>query len=149
MASFTDEAGRPDTGGASGRRDFMRKAAVVSAGAFVAPTIITVDAADAQALTSPPPEPPGKPQSPPVDRGTSPGTASPPATGAQPNARTARRRVTGRTQLPRTGADLDRLVIAGLAATAGGAAVVLWSHDVKTANAKSVGAKSADPPVET
>jgi hypothetical protein len=32
MASFTDEAGRPDTGGTSGRRDFMRKAAVVSTG---------------------------------------------------------------------------------------------------------------------
>ena len=44
MASFTDEAGRPDTGGTSGRRDFMRRAAVVSTGAFVAPTIITVDA---------------------------------------------------------------------------------------------------------
>lgn len=72
MASFTDEAGRPATGGTSGRRDFMRKAAVVSTGAFVAPTIITVDAADAQAHTSPPPEPPGPPGSPPSEVGRSP-----------------------------------------------------------------------------
>ncbi|HEY6696946.1 MAG TPA: twin-arginine translocation signal domain-containing protein [Acidimicrobiales bacterium] len=149
MATFNDKVGPRDTGGTIGRRGFMRKAAVAGTGAFVVPMIVTVNPADAQALTSPPPEPPGKPQSPTVDRGSSPGTASPPATGAQPNARTAGRRVTGRTQLPRTGADLDRLVVAGLAATAGGAALVLWSADVKSANAKSVGAKSADPPSET
>jgi hypothetical protein len=87
MASFTDEAGRPDTGGTSGRRDFTRKAAVVSTGAFVAPTIITVDAADAQALTSPSPEPPGRPGSPPSELGSSPGTLTPRATRSQPPAR--------------------------------------------------------------
>jgi hypothetical protein len=65
MASFGDDAERPATGGTSGRRDFMRKAAVVSTGAFVAPTIITVDAADSQAHTSPTPEPPRRPGSPP------------------------------------------------------------------------------------
>jgi hypothetical protein len=149
MAGFTDEAGRPDMGGTSGRRDFMRKAAVVSTGAVVVPMIITVDPADAQALNSPPPEPPGRPASPPGDAGSSPGTVSPPASGAQPNVRMAGHRATGRTELPRTGADLDRLVVAGLTATAGGAALVLWSADAKTANLKSVGAKSADPPSET
>jgi hypothetical protein len=91
----------------------MRKAAVVSTGAFVAPTIITVDAADAQALTSPPPEPPGRPGSPASDVGGSPGTLTPAATGTQPPARTTVSRARGRTELPRTGADLDRLVVAG------------------------------------
>jgi hypothetical protein len=55
MSTFSDEVG--DTGGTSGRRDFLRKAAVGS-GAFLVPMIIRVDPADAQALTSPPPEPP-------------------------------------------------------------------------------------------
>jgi hypothetical protein len=146
MASFTDEAGRPDTGGTSRRRDFMRKAAVVSTGAFVAPTIITVDAADAQALTSPPPEPPGRPGSPPSDVGGSPGTLTPAATGTQPPARTTVSRATGRTELPRTGADLDRLVVAGLAATAGGAALVLWSADTKSASSKAVDSRSKASP---
>jgi hypothetical protein len=35
-------------------------------------------------------------------------------------------------ELPRTGADIDRLVAAGLAATAGGAALVLWSADARS-----------------
>jgi hypothetical protein len=52
--------------------------------------------------------------------------------------------VTGRTELPRTGADIDRLVAAGLAATAGGAALVLWSADVRPYAAP----KSADPEPE-
>ena len=117
MASSSDDAGR-EAAGATGRRDFMRKAAVVGTGAFVVPTIITVDPADAQALTSPPPEPPGRPESPPVDVGSSRGTRSLPAPGTQPNL-AAGSRVTARTELPRTGANLDRLVAAGLAATAG------------------------------
>jgi hypothetical protein len=85
MASSSDDAGPPEAAGASGRRDFMRKAAVVGTGAFVVPTIITVDPADAQALTSPPPEPPGRPESPPVEVGRSRGTQSLPAPGTQPN----------------------------------------------------------------
>jgi hypothetical protein len=142
MASFTDEAGRPDTGGTSGRRDFTRKAAVVSTGAFVAPTIITVDAADAQALTSPPPEPPGRPGSPPSELGSSPGTLTPRATRSQPPARATGSRATGRIELPRTGSDLDRLVVAGLAATAGGAALVLWSTEAKSASSKAADSAS-------
>jgi hypothetical protein len=145
MASFTDEAGRPDTAGTSGRRDFMRKAAVVGTGAFVAPTIITVDAAGAQALTSPPPEPPGQPGSPPSDVGGAPGTVTPRATGTQPSAQATGSRATGRTELPRTGADLDRLVVAGLAATAGGAALVLWTADAKSASSKAANSTSKTP----
>jgi hypothetical protein len=147
MASFTDEAGRPDTGGTSGRRDFMRKAAVVSSGAFVAPTIITLDAADAQALTSPPPEPPGRPGSPPSDIGRSAGKLTPRATGTRPPAQTPGSRATGRTELPRTGTDLDRLVVAGLAATAGGAALVLWSAEAKAASSKAADSTSKSSPV--
>jgi hypothetical protein len=44
--------------------------------------------------------------------------------------------VTGRMELARTGEDLDRLTVAGLAATAGGAALVLWSADAKAGGAK-------------
>jgi hypothetical protein len=46
------------------RRDFLRKVAVAGTGAFALRMIVTVDAADAQALTSPPP------QSPSTDTGT-------------------------------------------------------------------------------
>ena len=46
------------------RRDFLRKVAVVGTGAFALPMIVTVDPADTQALTSPPP------QSPSTDTGT-------------------------------------------------------------------------------
>ncbi len=148
MASFSDDAGAPDTAGTSGRRDFMRKAAVVGTGAFVVPTIITVDPADAQALTSPPPESPGRPESPPVDLGSSPGTVPPPAPRTRPNL-AADSRATARTELPRTGANLDHLIAAGLAATAGGAALVLWSAEAKTADAKTADAKSADPASDT
>jgi hypothetical protein len=132
-----------DVGSAVDRRAFLRKAAVAGTGAFAVPMIVTVAPADAQALTSPPPEPPGsstQPESPGVGRRT-----SPPARAATPGANPPGRRVTGRTELPRTGADIDRLVAAGLAATAGGAALVLWSAD---ARAKYAAPKPADPEPE-
>jgi hypothetical protein len=141
MASSSDDASAPDAVDVSGRRDFMRKAAVVGSGAFVVPTIITVDPADAQALTSPPPEPPGRPESPPAEAGGAPGTVAQP-TGPQRN-QAGRARTTARTELPRTGANLDRLAAAGLAATAGGAALVLWSTEARA------GARSAEKPSET
>jgi hypothetical protein len=141
MARSRDDASAPDAVDVSGRRDFMRKAAVVGSGAFVVPTIITVDPADAQALTSPPPEPPGRPGSPPAEAGGAPGTAAQP-TGSQ-RSQAGRTRTTGRTELARTGANLDRLAAAGLAATAGGAALVLWSAEARAS------ARSADKPSET
>jgi hypothetical protein len=143
MANSSDDASTPDAADTSGRRDFMRKAAVVGTGAFVVPTIITVDPADAQALTSPPPEPPGRPESPPTEVGGSSRPVARPAARSRPN-RAARRRATTRTELPRTGANLDRLAVAGLAATAGGAALVLWS-----AEARAAGAKAPENPAET
>jgi hypothetical protein len=107
--------------GAAGRRAFLRKAAVAGSGAFAAPMIITVDSADARALTSPPPEGPGSsttPQHPETGAGRSP-------------KRTSRRQESARSALPRTGADIDRLVAAGLTATAGGAALVVWSANAQ------------------
>jgi len=121
-----DRRAGAETGDAVGRRDFLRKAAVAGTGAFAVPMIVTVDPADAQALNSPPPEPPGsstQPESPPTDVVTSPGAQQ-----------AAHRRVTARTELPRSGADIDRLVAAGLTATAGGAALVLWSADAQSAS---------------
>jgi hypothetical protein len=112
----------------TGRRDFLRRAAVAGTGAFAVPMIVTVDPANAQAVTSPPPAPSGSsvPKRPGVGGATSP-TAG--ATGGVEQA--GRRPDHGRTELPRTGADVDRLVAAGLAATAGGAALVLWSADLE------------------
>jgi hypothetical protein len=141
MASSSDDASARDAVAASGRRDFMRKAAVVGSGAFVVPTVITVDPADAQALTSPPPEPPGQHESPPAEAGGSPGTGAQSAA-TQPT-QAGRTRTTTRTELPRTGANLDRLAAAGLAATAGGAALVLWSAEARAS------ARSAEKPSET
>jgi hypothetical protein len=69
----TDDLSTPDPAGATGRRDFMRRAAVVGTSAFVVPRIVTVDPADAQALTSPPPELPGRPDPPPVQEAGPPG----------------------------------------------------------------------------
>jgi hypothetical protein len=118
-----------------GRRDFLRKAAVAGTGAFAVPMIVTVDPADAQALTSPPPEPPVSSTKP-----KNPGTG---VAGAPRPQRGSRRQMPARTGLPRTGADIDRLVAAGLAATAGGAALVLWSAD---AQAKSKTKPVSDGP---
>jgi hypothetical protein len=120
-----------------GRRDFLRKTAVAGTTAFAVPMILTVDPADAQAVTSPPPEPPGNPGPPPG--GVNPPAGSPGGSGSTATgtlgggsgAPTSRRSTAHRGELPRTGADLDRLTAAGLAATAGGAALVLWSADRK------------------
>jgi hypothetical protein len=97
----------------------LRRAAVVGAGAFVAPIIVTMEPAGAQQITSPPPEPPNTP----TEVGGNTVSRAPASAPAQ------RTQVAGRTTLPRTGAELDDLVVAGLAATAGGAALVLWSAD--------------------
>ena len=119
----------------------MRKAEVAGTGALALPMIVTVDPADAQALTSPPPEPPGSsnlPELPGIDLVDSPnrGRSHDAGGGRTPT------RVSGRTELPRTGADIDQMVAAGLAATAGGAALVLWSAH---AESKSVAPGPTDP----
>jgi hypothetical protein len=130
------------------RRDLLRKAALAGTGAFALPMIVTVGPADAQALTSPPPESPERPSRP----GTA-GSSRPGAPALLPRRRRANpvaaQRADGRTELPRTGANLDRLTAAGLAATAGGAALVLWSADrrattsTSTAGATTIGARSS------
>jgi hypothetical protein len=98
--------------------------------------IITVEPATAQAITSPPPQPPGStgPESPVAGRESPAGSAAPP--------RAARPQASGRSELPKTGADIDRMVATGLAATAGGAALVLWSADMKS---KSAAPRPAEP----
>jgi hypothetical protein len=136
-----DDTGDPwpgDTGGTPGRRDFLRKAAVAGTAAFAVPVIITVDPAGAQALTSPAPEPPGRsgPVTP-APGGVSPGAGTPSGDPRAPASPT-------RTELPQTGSDLDRLLAAGLAATAGGAALVLWSADRK-AKTRVDAPEPADP----
>ncbi len=105
---------------------------MVGTAAFAVPMIVTVDPADAQALTSPPPEPPRS------------GTAgSVAASGTRPAGRSQASR---HTELPRTGAGVDRLVAAGLTATATGAALVLWSADMES---RSGAPQPADAEPET
>jgi hypothetical protein len=104
------------------RREFLRTAAL-GTGAFAVPMILTVDPADAQALASPPPESPGHAS--PPDTGLTGSTAPGPSATNRPHVSSPR-------ELPRTGADIDRLVAAGLAAAAGGAALVLWSADARS-----------------
>jgi hypothetical protein len=130
MASEVMEAGD--------RRHFLRKAAMLGTGAFTVPMIITVDSADAQAITSPPPQPPGsaKPEPPAA------GVAGPPR--PEGNRPAPRPQASGRRELPRTGADIDRMVATGLAATAGGAALVLWSADMKS-NSAAPGPPDPEP----
>jgi hypothetical protein len=133
-----------DIPGAVERRGFLRKAAVVGTGAFAVPMILTVDPADAQALTSPPPEPPrsSEPESPGIDHMRPPTARTPGVNDRRP----VGRRASGRTELPRTGANLDRLAAAGLAATAGGAALVLWSAEGRS---KFTAPSSTEPEPET
>lgn len=107
-----------------GRRQFLAKAAVAGTVAWAVPTIITVDPAGAAQLTSPPPEPP-------VDPPTEVGGLVVPGDPAAPAAQPSGTQVGGRTVLPRTGADLDDLVVAGLAATAGGAVLHHWSAEIE------------------
>lgn len=129
------------------RRDFLRKVAVTGTGAVALPMIVTVDPANAQALTSPPPEPPERPSPPDtIPAGSSrPGAAAPSPRDGRPSPVAAR--ASGRTELPRTGANLDRLTVAGLAATAGGAALVLWSADRRaTSSTSPAGAKTTGAP---
>jgi hypothetical protein len=122
------------------RRDFLRRVAVAGTGAIALPMIVTVDPADAQALTSPPPESP--------ERSSRPGAPAPSRRADRANSVAAR--ASGRTELPRTGANLDRLTAAGLAATASGAALVLWSADRRaTASTSPAVAKSTGAPSTT
>jgi hypothetical protein len=105
------DAERRDAEGESrlGRRQFLLKAAVAGTVAFAVPTIVTVDPAGATGLHSPPPEevlPTGVTDPMVVPGGVSAGG-----------------------ELPRTGVGTEELVAAGLAATAGGAAMLFWSAD--------------------
>jgi hypothetical protein len=133
---------KPGKAAAVGRRDFLRQAAFAGSTAFMVPTIVTVDPADAQALTSQPPQPPGR-EPPPADLTRPVGVGRP--RGAAGSTR-QRIPVTDRTELPRTGADIDRLVAAGLAATVGGTPLVLWSAEMRS---RSASLRSVDPEPES
>jgi hypothetical protein len=153
MGTHSGDTGPADAPGATGRRDFLRRATIVSTGALAVPMIVTVDSADAQALTSPPPEAPGssdRPQKPAVEPVNEPATGSGALRSRGGGSRASRRGVSGRTELPRTGADIDRMVAAGLAATAGGAALLLWSADAQSRPApESPAPGAADPETTT
>lgn len=120
-----------DSAATLGRRKFLFTAAAVGTVAWAVPTIITMEPAGAAALTSPPPEPPVDPVDPVVQvRGAvasgEPGSTSTAAPAAGTTASQA--------ELPRTGVEPTNLLAAGLAATAGGAAMLLWSADAGTSS---------------
>lgn len=91
------------------RRQFLLKAAAAGTAVWVVPSIIAIQPAGANGLQSKPPKPPE-----PISR-----HRDPIAKGASPVAQT---------QLPFTGDDNSDLAIAGLAATAAGASLLLLSN---------------------
>lgn len=96
------------------RRQFLRKAAVAGA-VWAVPTVIAIKPAAAAGLHSAPPE------KPPVDHVP---------TGIDPIAKPPRQPTrTSPTELAFTGADVEKLTIAGVAATAAGAAMLLLSGE--------------------
>jgi hypothetical protein len=109
-----------------GRRRFLVAAAGAGAAAWVVPAIITMEPAGASGVTSPPP----KPSQPPATGASPPpevlGTDLVKDPAAAPGAEVAGATADGG-QLPFTGAKAEQLTIAGLAATAGGAAMHFWS----------------------
>lgn len=128
------------------RRDRLRRLAAAGTGAFALPMIVTVNPADAQALTSPPPESLERPSPPDAaPRGSARPGAPAPSSGAGLANPVTLGRAGGRSELPRTGANLDRLTAAG-----GGAALVLWSADrTATASTSPAGAEATGPPSTT
>ncbi|HEY3725457.1 MAG TPA: hypothetical protein VGN59_19055 [Acidimicrobiia bacterium] len=94
-----------------GRRRFLTRTLVASSAALALPTIVTVTPAGA--ITSPPPQPP---------------TEVEPSSEAQPASEPAGTQVAAaKAQLPFTGADVEKLVVAGTAAIVSGAAMISWS----------------------
>ncbi len=94
------------------RRRFLARAAGASAAALVIPTIVTVTPAAAAGLTSPPPEPPPEVQ---------------PTDVAPAGQQQAQVKAASTGQLPFTGADVEKPLLGGTAAIAGGSALVYWS----------------------
>lgn len=128
-----DQAGLDSgPGEADSRRKFLRRAAVAGTGIWAAPMILSLDASSAAAMTSPPPAvvptdltPPNTIQS--VQ--TTPPVQAAPAIQVKTQ------------QLPRTGADIDKMTAAGLTALGGGGALLWWSNEVEQ--------RLADPAVVT
>jgi len=93
-----------------GRRRFLVRTLGASSVALALPTIITVSPAGA--ISSPPPKPPTEVEA---------------AAEARPAERPPQVAAASRGQLPFTGADVEKLVVAGTAAVVGGAAMIHWS----------------------
>ena len=115
--------------GGIGRRRFLAGAAGLGAAAWAAPAIISMDPAGAAALTSPPPKPPDTEVSAQTVEVRGVEVATDPKVASDDG------------HLPFTGANLEQLTIAGLAATAAGAAMHYWS-----ARTGAAGANPVDPP---
>jgi hypothetical protein len=122
----SDEPNAEDETGADpaglDRRRFLRQAAIVGGTAWAVPTLVSMQPAGAASLTSPPPTGVGGTEiTMPHGVGTTPTQVLPESTSTSTS--------TSNESLPRTGADIDRLVAGGLTAVAGGGALMYWSAD--------------------
>jgi hypothetical protein len=121
------ESDAPRTSSGLGRRKFLATAAAAGAVAWAAPAIITMQPAGAASLTSPPPTPPPTGPTGVVPTGVEPADeTNPDPNGADPKPQVA---AASTGTLPFTGADIKQLAATGLAATAGGGALMFWSAD--------------------
>jgi hypothetical protein len=123
MGELADSGQEPDGTEGTGRRRFIAGVAAAGGLAFAAPAIVTMQPAGASTLTSPPPKPP-EPPSPPTVDATDVGDPTP-----APAAAPAVAPVVASGQLPFTGASVKALAATGLAATAAGTAMVVWSAE--------------------
>ena len=131
---MNDQGGRDTPEAGVLRRRFLLRAIGAGSIALALPTIVTVTPADASQLTSPPPQPPpNPPPNPPLQPPAQPPTEVEPATEPRsPSnnpAQTAQVAGASVGRLPFTGIDVEKPVAAGLAAIAGGSAMVYWSAD--------------------
>ena len=126
MGIHMDDQGGRDTPEAGVlRRRFLLRAIGAGSIALALPTIVTVSPADASQLTSPPPQPPPQPPTK-VEPATEPRS---PSNNPAQTAQTAQVAGASVGRLPFTGIDVEKPVAAGLAAIAGGSAMVYWSAD--------------------
>lgn len=125
MVDAGSSNGRDRTVAGLDRRQLLRRTAVVGGAMWAAPALLTVSRASAAELHSAPPSGGSGPD----EVGGSVVQRPGPSSVSPPKPRQSRPVATQGGTLPRTGADIDRLVGTGLAAVAGGSLLRWWTAD--------------------